>query len=220
MKILIYVEGPSDKLAMEKLLEPIISEALKNGVKVTFHPMGGKEKLLLRVPKKAFNIISNDPDAYVFALPDLHPPNVVFLYKSFIELKEALSGEYNRIIQKRKKKNFKNYEERFYIHCSKHDLEALILAGEDRLRSYLGVKKFNIKWKIPVEDQDLDDPPCYIVERIFKENGRNYKDNITRYAPEILSGVDFRELMKKCPQNFKPFIEDIQKLIALKSAII
>ncbi len=41
-KVEIYVEGPSDKLAMEALLRPLIDVKLQQGIKIEFIPTKGK----------------------------------------------------------------------------------------------------------------------------------------------------------------------------------
>lgn len=42
MKIIVYVEGPSDCTSMEKLLDPLIREANTMGVAIKFSFLGGK----------------------------------------------------------------------------------------------------------------------------------------------------------------------------------
>jgi len=52
-EIFVYVEGPSDQLGMRRLLANIIENALEKGDKIDFYPMGGKEPLLNKGPKKS-----------------------------------------------------------------------------------------------------------------------------------------------------------------------
>ncbi|MEY2914420.1 MAG: hypothetical protein RLZZ184_3729, partial [Cyanobacteriota bacterium] len=65
-KVEIYVEAPSDKLAMEALLRPLIEVKLQQGTKIEFIPTKGKNNdrggdakkdLLTKIPIKAVNII-------------------------------------------------------------------------------------------------------------------------------------------------------------------
>lgn len=54
-KVLIYVEGPSDKYAMTSLLDPLINEKLQAGIQITFleAPTGDKKKsVIMKVPEK------------------------------------------------------------------------------------------------------------------------------------------------------------------------
>ncbi|MCD4782533.1 MAG: DUF4276 family protein [Candidatus Eremiobacteraeota bacterium] len=215
MKILVYVEGISDKLAMEKLLEPLISEAITGGVAIKFIAIGNKKKLLSTVPIKGANITLNDPQAYVIALPDLHPQNVLFPHRNYEELRDKLLSVFQETV-KRKKKS-RNCLNRFRVHCFKYELETLILTDKDVLLNYLNLKKTEIEWKIPVEDQNFDNNPTQILNRIFKEAGRNYKKNKTLYAPDLLSQLDYKEVSDVCQQNFKPFVEDLESIISLHS---
>jgi hypothetical protein len=79
MKVMIYVEGPSDKAAMEALLMSLIELKRKQGITIEFFdaPSGDKKaSVLTKVPIKAVNMIMNDPSAMVIALPDLYPRNM------------------------------------------------------------------------------------------------------------------------------------------------
>jgi hypothetical protein len=49
------------------------------------------------------------------------------------------------------------------------------------------------------------------VEALFSDVGIKYKD--TADAPWILERSDYNELKNKCPQNFKPFLEDLLRLL-------
>ena len=44
MKVIVYVEGPSDKLAMEALLKPLMDEKQDRGVGITFAEASGGDK--------------------------------------------------------------------------------------------------------------------------------------------------------------------------------
>ncbi len=207
--IYIFVEGPSDKLAMEKLLENIINTASKQGNSINFHPQEGKKPLLNNGPKKALNILRNVPESWVFLLPDLYPKNIPFTHTTFFELKNELEKHLSHELQV--KNCEKRLKERFFVHCFKHDLEALLLASEESLMNYLGIKSFPINWIKPVENQNHDYPPKRIIEKLFKECGKRYKDTID--APSILEKSNYNKISDICNQNFKPFINDLLQIL-------
>lgn len=209
-EIFIYVEGPSDKYGLEKLLENVVGAACQKGVGVVIIPFEGKEPLLNKGPIKAVSVIRNKPTSAVFMVADLYPQNKPFKHETYDELKSALKDVFI------KKINSIGLDEclkdRFFVHCFKYDLESLLLASESALMERLGINKFgSVKWAVPVEDQNHDRPPKRIVEELFEEAGKKYKD--TSDVPWVLERSDYRELMIKCNQNFKPFIVDLMKVI-------
>jgi len=210
-EVFVYVEGPSDQLGMRELLANIIEVAAGKGNKVDFYPLGGKEPLLKKGPKKAINILRNKPNSWVFLVPDLYPRNMPFTHLSYKELKDELDKRFESEI---KRKNCDDrLKDRFFIHCFKYDLESLLLASENILLQRLGKNALSRSWTIPVEDQDHNNPPKRIVETLFINAGMKYKD--TSDVPWILKRSDYKELTNKCPQNFKPFISDLFKILEI-----
>lgn len=72
MKVCVYVEGPSDKAAMEALLRPLIEQQRQAGIAVDFFetpPGDRKVSLLTKVPRRAVNILAKDPQAIVRRCP-------------------------------------------------------------------------------------------------------------------------------------------------------
>ena len=208
-EIFVYVEGPSDKLSMERLLEIVIERGRQMGNTVTFHHLEGKTRLLNRGPLKALNILRNKPRSWVFLVPDLYPKNMPFPHLTFEELKQTLVDCFVRELNR--KKCDMRLAERFRIHCFKHDLEALLLASESALLRRLETVTFSCNWCKPVEDQNHGTPPKLIVEKLFEDTSKHYKETVD--APWILERSDYRELMRQCPQHFKPFVEDLMGLI-------
>lgn len=210
-EIFVYVEGPSDQLGMRELFAGVIELARQNGKKIDFYPLNGKEPLLNKGPTRAINILRNKPDSYVFLVPDLYPKNKPFPHTTFTELKDALHRKFSEEIQRKGCDN--RLTDRFFVHCFKYDLEALILASEDPLLARLEKSKFSKSWAKPVENQNHDEPPKRIVEALFIDAGKKYKD--TADVPWILKRTNYRDLGKKCPQNFKPFVEDLFRIIGM-----
>lgn len=212
-EIFVYVEGPSDQLGMRELFAGVIETARQNGKTVDFFPLNGKEPLLNKGPLRALNILRNRPNAYVFIVPDLYPRNKPFAHEDFNELRQELRKRFFRELE-RKACN-RQLADRFFVHCFKYDLEALILASEHALLARLQKSRFSQSWIKPVENQDHDKPPKRIVEALFSDGGKTYKD--TADVPWILRRSNHQDLMTKCPQNFKPFVEDMFRIIGIET---
>ncbi|MFM6192849.1 hypothetical protein, partial [Planktothrix sp.] len=108
--------------------------------------------------------------------PYLYPPNKGFPHKTYQDLKAGIIAKFNQELTQ-KGLNDQRLIKRFKVFCFKYDLEALVLASEAQLKTRLGLRKdqkFLISWTIPVEDQNHDQPPSRIVERLFKAYDKNY----------------------------------------------
>ena len=210
MKVIVYVEGRSDRLAMEALLADLLMRLQTKGVVIEFVPTEGKKRLMLQTPAKAVNILRNIPYGVVIALPDLYPPNVVFDHTTSDELAQALRQAFEREMV-RKRLDDVRLCERFHVFCFKHDLEALVLAAENQLASRLGVAAVARTWVEPVEDQDHNEPPKRVVEKVFSKYGDKYQSAID--APLILGAAQYSEIAAACSQCFKPFVEYLESLL-------
>lgn len=210
MNVIVYVEGPSDQLAMQELLAGLLTRLQQKGVEVKFIPSDNKKNLMLKTPGKAINILRNDPHSVVIALPDLYPPNQGFDHLTFDELDHALQSEFKRELACKSIDDDRIYQ-RFLVFCFKHDLEALILAAESQLASRLGVSSVECTWRKPVEDQNYYKPPKRIVEQLFNNYGSRYKDTID--APLILGAAHYQEVAAACPQCFKSFVDYLESLL-------
>lgn len=208
-QVIVYVEGPSDRLALEELLEGLLQQLVKEGVAVRFIPTEGKKRLLNRTPLKALNILRNNPNARVVALPDLYPPNVVFEHRTVDELQHALRAEFEHQAR-RKHVTDARLLSRFHVFCLKYDLEALVLAAERELASRLGQSSIERTWIVPVEDQDHNRPPKRVVETLFAVYGERYRDTID--APLILGAAHYPDITAACPQCFQPFVAFLESL--------
>lgn len=164
----------------------------------------------MKVPKKAANILLNEPDSIVVALPDLYPRNKAFPHETFDELRDGLEANFERELRAKGAGDDARLRVRFKVFCFKHDLEALVLAAEEALKSRLGIKTFGVPWTRPVEDQDQDDPPRRVIERLFDRHGDRYKDTID--APLILGDSQYLVIADRCPQCFKPLVEFLASL--------
>lgn len=212
-EVFVYIEGPSDQLGMRELFADVIETVKQQGKTVDFYPLNGKEPLLNKGPTRAINILRNRPNSYVFIVPDLYPRNKPFPHTSYPDLKDHVEKRFNEELQR--KGCDSRLADRFFVHCFKYDLESLILASEEALLSRLKKEKFSRSWANPVEDQNHNNPPKRIVEMLFHDSGMKYKD--TADIPWILKRSNYRELVDKCRQNFKPFVEDLFKIIGMET---
>jgi hypothetical protein len=213
MKVVVYVEGPSDRAAMLALLAPLLEQKRQEGVNVDFFesPEGDKKmSVLTKVPKRAAAIIHNNSSAVVVAMPDLYPKNKAFPHESVEELKAGILKNFDKALQSRGRKVDTRLRERFKVFCFKHDLEALLLAAKEALGDRLGVKALKVTWKTPVEDQNHDHPPKYVVEELFMKHGKRYQGTVD--APLILGASKYQDIADQCPQCFKPFVRFLARL--------
>lgn len=209
----VYVEGPSDRAAMETLLAPLLDGLRHRGVSVYFYdaPSGDRKKaVLLKVPEKAVNILRNRPEDLVVALPDLYPKNHGFPHSTPEELVEGIYRQLRAILIRKGIQDGGRLESRFRVFCFKHDLEALVLAAFEPLKARLGAPDLRRTWNLPVEDIDHGRPPKRVLEELFREHGQSYRETVD--APLILGGASYLALVEECPQCFQPFVRFLESL--------
>lgn len=210
-RIVCYVEGAGDKLAMESLLRPLIEAKLAAGITIEFFETPGgdrKKAVLLKGPEKAVNILRNISEAQVALIPDLFPKNRGFPHETSDELRHGILQVARKVVAR--KKLDPRLLVRLHVFCFKHDMEALLLASETTLAGRLGVTRLTPTWIRPVEAQDLDHPPKRVIEELFKRHGRRYKETVD--APAILAAESYASLAERCPQCFAPFVEWLESL--------
>jgi hypothetical protein len=146
-------------------------------------------------------VVNNDHDLVV-GLPDLYPnaeySHTEFKHADLPELKAVQA----RLVQNAlltvfllSPTNAQARLARFFPSALKHDLEALLLAAVDELRQTLGTEETLGKWRHPVEDQNQQKPPKYVVEELFRtKKGRCYRDTV--HARAVLEKVtDIKKLL-------------------------
>lgn len=214
MKVIVYVEGPADVSALQTLLKPLVDAGRKQGVGISFLALGGKAPILNDVPRRAAEHLRSNPNDWIVALPDLYPmksyDGTNDAHRSFTDLTRLLRDRFDRRADKIGLGA--NLRRRFRVHCLKHDLEALLLAAPDALRQRLGTKdQWKGKWRLPVEEQNDDKPPKYVVDDLFKKYRRKpdkYIDTID--APWILARASLDEVARGCSQRFAPFVKELR----------
>ena len=216
MKARVYVEGRADSAALEALLRPLIHEARQKRNGIQFFPLGGKDSLLELAGRKGANDLLEHPDDWVFALPDLYPMapyrGTPWEHRSCAELRKLLERRFtehaNRVGVSQQCRNH------FQVFCLKHDLEVLLLAAPESLRERLPTPDaLRGRWRNPPEDQDDDKPPKRIVEALFRQYAK--RDYIgTTDAPWILGRATLADVVRACPQQFAPFVEELRRVAA------
>src|SRR5262249_50128074 len=162
-----YVEGPSDRLSLEELLRPVITRGSSNRIGIRFLPLGSKSAVLDDSPRKAADRLLDNPQDWVFSLPDLYPMtaynNSKNAHSSFEPMHALLLARFNSRADAINLSVARRVAYR--IHCLKYNLEALLLACPDQLRSRLRTQDaLNGRWRHPVENQNDGQPPKRIVE--------------------------------------------------------
>ena len=84
------------------------------------------------------------------------------------------------------------------------------------LLARLEKSQFSQSWTKPVENQNHSNPPKRVVEGLFRDSGKKYKD--TADVPWIFKRSSHNELIIKCSQNFKPFVEDLFRILGIELA--
>ena len=163
-----------------------------------------KKALLVKYPRKAYQIIRNNRESAVVLLPDLYPYNVGVPHVNYSQLRDGIMYSFAAMLSEHENE----LRSRFKVFCFKHDLEVLLLAAIDQLQEYLGM---NIRrtWSEEVEDQDDNSPPKKIIESLFRKAKKRYG---VATAAEILRKASLEDIRTKCPQSFAPFLEYIEKL--------
>ncbi len=217
MKVTVYVEGNSDVLSMNELLQPLIEQKQQSGISISFHAIqrgDGKKSVLFEVPERAANmLLAGPPDAFVVALPDLYPRNKGFPHETAQELIAGIIKEFEGQVKRKGHDLDLRTRSRFKAFCFKYELETLILAAQEAFCAALGIppQRLEGRWKLPVEDQNHDQPPSQIVDALFREFTKaSYEKTID--APLILGSADYKLIADRCPQQFKPFVEFLESL--------
>ena len=220
MRIFVYVEGDSDRGALEQLLASY-RQALRPGRHaLRFVALGSKGAFFDRFASQAAGNLAGDGVNRVVALPDLYPnrqyvdtdnahadlPQLAARLKTLVA--HALTAHFGV-----RRADLERVLVRFYPCALKHDLEMLLLAAWRRLEAYIGAPLNPDTWRHPAEEQDQEHPPKEIVRRLFTAKARRgYRE--TRDAPAVLRRVtDLRtDLLynahgqEECPE-FRAFLD-------------
>ncbi len=210
MQVIVYVEGASDKQALNALLRSRIEQKRRKNVYVRFVERDSKGDILNKGARKALMILRNRPDAHVVLLPDLYPPHAGGIPHETVD--QLVDGVRERLHERTADwtMDVSQITDRFHVFCLKYELEALLLAAEEALRRHLGTTPISVEWAHSVEDQNHDRPPAMVVQEIFEANGDRYVK--AEDAPEVLERADADVIAERCPQQFGPFVEFLDRL--------
>ena len=212
MKIWVYVEGKSDKLALEALWNRWMAELRSRGWGIQLIPLRDKSQYFKSIGLRAAEKLAGDQNDLVVGLPDLYPNKVyldtTYSHRNLAELRK-LQQELvmAQLVKKFQVNNAAHYMNRFYASALKHDLEMLLLASESQLTKRLDRSRRNGTiggWIKPPENQNQDKPPKKIVADLFRRyTSKSYRE--TKDAPAILRQAELREVVldehgqSKCP---------------------
>lgn len=214
MRAIVYVEGASDAEALRALLRPIIENGRANGIGIAFVHKGSKDGILGEVPRIAANHLKQNPGDWIFALPDLYPfsEHGAHKHSSFDEMEKRLRSKFEACA--RDVGLSKSALRHFRVHCLKHDLEVLLLAAPTELSKRLKTPdKLRDWWRQPVEDQNGNEPPKRVVQKLFtKYLERKYQETVD--AKWILERADLAAVEAACSQHFKPFVQKLRDIVA------
>jgi hypothetical protein len=229
MRVWIYVEGESDKLALQTLWTNWVEHLRTVGHGIRIIPLKNKSHFFDKIgPHAAEKLVANGEDIVV-GLPDLYPNQpyigTKFEHTTMEQLKAIQKKEVLNAIQNTFGVNHaqaKQLLERFFPSALKHDLEMLLLAAREELRAYLRTTDQLGNWRNPVEDQNQEQPPKRIVEELFitkSETRRAYRE--TKDASAILRKVtDIRTIIYDANRQIKcPFFKALLDWIGEKTTI-
>jgi hypothetical protein len=204
VKIWVYVEGESDRLALEALWKATRwldrLRAAGHGIKVV--SLEGKSQFFERLGYRAAEKLTNNNVDRVVGLPDLYPnaeyDGTRYRHADLAELQRVQTSLVREWLDKTfsiRGADARSTLARFHPSALKHDLEMLLLAAQEQLRVALRTTDSLGHWRKPVEDQNQQRPPKRIVEELFRTKlRRGYR--ATRHAPSVLRQVaDMRTIL-------------------------
>jgi hypothetical protein len=216
VNVLVYVEGPSDRAGLEALLRELMARGRRTGVGISFYHRGGKGWILQELGRTAARHLKSRAEDYVFALPDLYPmaqyERTGDRHRSMQELQELLRHRFSQAADEVGLPE--SVRAHYRPHCLKHDLEALLLGVPELLKQRLGTRDALEKnWRKPVEEQNDHAPPKRVVEQLFRKYRKRQAYIESVDTPWVLGRANPQELCQACPQSFRPFFTELNRLV-------
>jgi len=167
MKVWVFVEGESDRLALSALWQPWLERLKSSGHGIHFIPLETKQKFFKKIGPRAASKIAGDGLDVAVGLPDLYPnqpfANGPYRHDDLKRLQEVQRELVkDSLIQSyglSRPDAVRCAMERFHASALCHDLEMLLLAARDFLKDYLRTQDQLGHWSHPVESQNQDRPP-------------------------------------------------------------
>lgn len=225
MKVWIYVEGESDRLGLGALWTNWREQLRTAGHGIKIIPLGSKSRFFRKIGHRAARQLYDNNENIVIGLPDFYPNReyigTSFEHRDLTQLMSVQKNEVSNALQNKfgvNRTQVQQLLERFLPSTLKHDLEMLLLAAQEQLRSYLGTTDCLGNWRNPVEDQNQNNPPKRIVEELFRTKSRikrAYRDTrdasaVLRNVTEIKTIIYNENNQIKCPV-FKALLDWIGK---------
>jgi hypothetical protein len=202
VKVWVFVEGESDRIALNTLWERWRRDLQPKGWGIQVIPLDDKSRYFTKIGPRAAEKLANDGVDLVVGLPDLYPNSAYastpYKHADLAELRDVqrrLVDDALRSVFGMAPQEATNALQRFHPSALKHDLEMLLLAAVNELRTTLGTTEVLGKWKHPVEEQNQVMPPKRVVEDLFRtRKGRHYRDTV--HAKAVLEKVsDIKNLL-------------------------
>lgn len=227
MKVWVFVEGESDRIALNTLWATWRTELGKKGWGIQIHPLDDKSRYFRKIGHRAAEKMVNNEQDLVVGLPDLYPNAVYsqtkFKHDDLPELKAVqiqLVQDALQAVFQLSPTAVRERLVRFFPSALKHDLEALLLAAGIELQKVLGTKEMLGKWRHPVEDQNQEKPPKHVVEELFRtKKGCNYRDTV--HARAVLEKVtDIKKLLFSSSGQLEcPVFKETMDWIAVRTGV-
>lgn len=204
MKVWVFVEGRSDVQALAALWGRWMQQLRGNGCGVKFTPLDSKPRYLNKIGHRVAEKLVHDKGDVAIGLPDFFPnrdfANTVHRHDSLRGLQDVQT-RLVRIGLKRqgvRAADIDSHIGRFYPSAMKHDMEVLVLSAPKQLQARLDMSNMPGSWRQPPEEQNQDNPPKKIVERLFSDKlQRRYRGVTDSVA--ILENADLNDIVMQCP---------------------
>lgn len=204
MKVWVYVEGQSDRRALEALWGEWKKNLRRSGWGVRIIPLENKPKFFKNIGLRVVQRLMDDSSDYAIGLPDLYPnreyADTVHKHGNLDELSDVQT----RLVSQELKDwglrgvDVESHMDRFYAAAFKHDMEVLLLAAASQLQSRLKMSNKPHGWRNPPEEQNQDNPPKIVVQDLFRRHRKkSYRENVD--SPAILRDANLEHVAKQCP---------------------
>lgn len=213
MMVYLCVEGDSDCKGLDSLLADYRALCGRSGWGIQCSNRRSKSQLLEKIGNYALARLSSEPQSHVIAMPDVYPVQgfgASYVHNSY----ETLCTLLVRLVSQHCEGD-PNILSRFHAHPFRHDMEVLLLAASQQLRSYLHTNdRLTTLYRHPAEDQNNDEPPKRKVEQIFRtRHAKKYAYQDTIHAPAILRNVNPADLKASADlPRFSAFLSDLEAI--------
>ena len=227
MKIWVFVEGESDRIALNALWAKWRQALQEIGWGIQIIPLQNKSNFFKKIGHRAAEKLVNDDQDLAVGLPDMYPTKEYaatrYKHRDLAELsalQSKLVAEALESVFRLSRERCKPALGRFFPTAFKHDAEMLLLAAKEELRLVLGTTDKLGGWRHPVEEQNLEKPPKYVVEELFLTKRKlRYRDTVhTKSVLEKVTDLG-RILRSESGQLECPVFKEMIDWIAAKTGI-